>query len=221
MNLASPQPIAASKLDGVSKFDHVEPITASDDDIARAVVDADLPALLATLAVLTDDVALIAEDLRPPPSEMGASIKPQGGMSAEAQDKARALATRALIDYRDRGSPSPDPAAPLLVRAMQFLARNAGDEYLPLLKHELALPSDIGAPDWRKSEVAVDRDFSVAVIGAGLSGVAAAHRLEQADVRYKVFEKNADVGGVWWENRYPGCRLDTPNFAYSLSLIHI
>lgn len=217
MNLASPQPVAASKLDGVSKLDHVEPITASDEEIARAVVDADLPALLAALAVLTDDVALIAEDLRPPPSKMGASIKPQGGMSADVQQKARALATRAVIAYRDRGSPSPDTAAPLLVHAMQFLARGAGDEYLPLLKHELALPSDMGAPEWRKSEIAADRDFSVAVIGAGLSGVAAAHRLEQAGVRYKVFEKNADVGGVWWENRYPGCRLDTPNFAYSYS----
>lgn len=217
MNLASPQPIAASRLEGVSKLDHVDPIVANDDDIARAVVDADLPALLAAVAVLTGDASLIAEDLRPPPSKMGATIKPQGGLSAEAQEKARALVTRALIAYRDRGSPAPDPQAPLLVHAMRFLARGAGDEYLSLLKHELALPCDTGAPDWRKAEIAPDRDFSVAVIGAGLSGVAAAHRLEQAGVRYKVFEKNPNVGGVWWENRYPGCRLDTPNFAYSYS----
>lgn len=217
MNLANSQQVAASKLEGVSKLDHVEPIVASDEEIARAVVDADLPALLAALAVLTGDASLIADDLRPPPTRMGASIKPQGGMSRQAQDKARALATRALIDYRDRGSPSADPAAPLLMHAMQFLARDAGDEYLPLLKHELALPRDIGAPNWRKSDIAADREFSVAVIGAGLSGVAAAHRLQQARVRYKVFEKNSDVGGVWWENRYPGCRLDTPNFAYSYS----
>jgi 4-hydroxyacetophenone monooxygenase len=217
MNLASSQQVAASRLEGVSKFDHIDPIVASDAEIAVAVVDADLPALLAALAVLTDDDSLIAEDLRPPPSKMGASIKPQGGLSPEAQDKARALITRALIDYRDRGSSPPDPAAPLLVRAMKFLARDAGDEYLPLLMHELALPCDVGAPDWRKSDIAPNRDFSVAVVGAGLSGVAAAHRLEQAGVAYKVFEKNPDVGGVWWENRYPGCRLDTPNFAYSYS----
>jgi 4-hydroxyacetophenone monooxygenase len=217
MNLASPQHVAASQLAGVSKLDHVDPVVASDEEIARAVVDADLPALLAALAVLTDNDSLIAEDLRPPPSKMGASIKPQGGLSPEAQDRARALITRALIDYRDRGSPPLDPAAPLLVRAMNFLARDASDEYLPLLKHELALPCDIGAPDWHKSDIAPDRNFSVAVIGAGLSGVAAAHRLQQAGIRYRVFEKNPDVGGVWWENRYPGCRLDTPNFAYSYS----
>jgi 4-hydroxyacetophenone monooxygenase len=32
-----------------------------------------------------------------------------------------------------------------------------------------------------------------------------------------VFERNADVGGVWLENTYPGCRLDTSNFNYSYS----
>jgi len=217
MNLTPPQPVALAKLDGVGKLDHVEPITANDQDIAKAVDDADLPALLATLAVLTGDEKLLAPDLRPPPLRMGASIKPQGGLSPEAQKEARARSVRALINYRDRGSPPPDPASPMLERAMKFLARGAGNEYLPLLKHELALPRDLGAPDWRKSDIAPDRDFSVAVIGAGLSGVAAAYRLEQAGVHYKVFEKNEDVGGVWWENVYPGCRLDTPNFAYSYS----
>ena len=217
MNLARPRPVAAAELEGIGKLDHVEPIIATDAEIAKAANDADLPALLAALAVLTGDETLLTDDVRPPPSRMGASIKPQGGLSQEAQEKARALSVRALIDYRDRGSPPPDPTAPLLERAMKFLAQGAGSEYLPLLKHELALPRDLGAPDWRKSDIAPDRDFSVAVIGAGLSGVAAAHRLALAGLRYKVFEKNADVGGVWWENVYPGCRLDTPNFAYSYS----
>jgi 4-hydroxyacetophenone monooxygenase len=216
MNLARPRSSAAA-VEGVSKMDYVKPIIASDAEIAKAVNDADLPALLAALAVLTGDETLLADDLQPQPSRMGASIMPQGGLSEEAQEKARMLSVRALIDYRERGSPPPDPAAPLLERAMTFLARGAGTEYLPLLKHELALPSDLGAPDWRKSDIAPDRDFSVAVIGAGLSGVAAAHRLDQAGLHFKVFEKNADVGGVWWENVYPGCRLDTPNFAYSYS----
>jgi 4-hydroxyacetophenone monooxygenase len=30
-------------------------------------------------------------------------------------------------------------------------------------------------------------------------------------------EKNDDVGGTWLENRYPGCRVDTPNHFYSYS----
>src|SRR6202043_443384 len=29
--------------------------------------------------------------------------------------------------------------------------------------------------------------------------------------------KNAEVGGTWYENRYPGCGCDTPNHFYSYS----
>ncbi|HEX4821352.1 MAG TPA: NAD(P)/FAD-dependent oxidoreductase, partial [Acidimicrobiales bacterium] len=59
--------------------------------------------------------------------------------------------------------------------------------------------------------------FFVVVIGAGMSGLVAAHRLQQAGVPYVVLEKNADVGGTWFENRYPGCRVDVPNHFYSYS----
>ena len=59
--------------------------------------------------------------------------------------------------------------------------------------------------------------FRCAVIGAGASGLAAAHRLRQAGVAVTVFEKNADVGGTWLENVYPGCRVDVPNQLYSFS----
>lgn len=216
MNIAASRP-TVDALNGLRKFDQVDPIVASDAEIALAVKDADLPALLAALATLTGNDSLLVADLQPPPPKMGASIKQQGGMDDETQAKARHLAVETIIAYRNNGSPAPDPATPLLERAMRFLARGVGAEYLPLLKHELALPRDLGAPDWCKANLAADRDFKVAVIGAGLSGVAAAHRLQQAGVAYTVFEKNPDVGGVWWENVYPGCRLDTPNFAYSYS----
>ena len=62
-----------------------------------------------------------------------------------------------------------------------------------------------------------DSDFRCAVIGAGASGLAAAYRLRQAGVEVTVFEKNADVGGTWLENVYPGCRVDVPNQLYSFS----
>ena len=61
--------------------------------------------------------------------------------------------------------------------------------------------------------------FRCAVIGAGASGLAAAHRLRQAGVEVVVFEKNADVGGTWLENVYPGCRVDVPNQLYSFSFL--
>ena len=30
-----------------------------------------------------------------------------------------------------------------------------------------------------------------------------------------MIEKNADVGGTWYENRYPGARVDTPSRTYT------
>src|SRR6185503_6465740 len=42
-------------------------------------------------------------------------------------------------------------------------------------------------------------------------------RLQQAGVSFVVLEKNDDVGGTWFENRYPGCRVDVPNHLYSYS----
>ena len=32
-----------------------------------------------------------------------------------------------------------------------------------------------------------------------------------------IVEKNDDVGGTWFENSYPGCRVDNPNHNYSYS----
>lgn len=59
--------------------------------------------------------------------------------------------------------------------------------------------------------------FKVLVIGAGLTGVAAATKLAEAGYDYVVIEKNPEVGGTWWENRYPGVGVDTPSHFYSFS----
>ena len=91
------------------------------------------------------------------------------------------------------------------------------DEYLPMMREELALTADLRAPHWRKDDVDPDETFKVVVIGAGMSGIVAAYRLAEADVPYIVLDKNADVGGTWLENSYPGCRVDIPNHYYSYS----
>ncbi|MCA0144142.1 NAD(P)/FAD-dependent oxidoreductase [Blastococcus sp. LR1] len=60
--------------------------------------------------------------------------------------------------------------------------------------------------------------ISVAIIGSGFGGLAAAVRLKQAGVIDLVlFEKSDDVGGVWRENTYPGAACDVPSHLYSLS----
>ncbi|MEZ5215277.1 MAG: NAD(P)/FAD-dependent oxidoreductase [Ilumatobacteraceae bacterium] len=55
------------------------------------------------------------------------------------------------------------------------------------------------------------------IVGAGISGLALGAQLGRLGVRYVILEKNEEIGGTWWENRYPGCGVDTPNHAYSFS----
>ncbi|CAI6100496.1 unnamed protein product [Clonostachys chloroleuca] len=60
------------------------------------------------------------------------------------------------------------------------------------------------------------RQLRVAVIGAGLSGVTAGILLpaKVPGIKLTIFEKNADVGGTWFENVYPGVRCDVPAHVY-------
>ncbi|MBC2669539.1 flavin-containing monooxygenase [Novosphingobium piscinae] len=56
--------------------------------------------------------------------------------------------------------------------------------------------------------------FDVVVIGAGVTGIYQTYLLEQAGLSVCGIEAGADVGGTWFWNRYPGCRLDTESYAY-------
>lgn len=68
------------------------------------------------------------------------------------------------------------------------------------------------------------RRFRIAMMGAGAAGIDFLHHIAAgalADlpggVDVACFEKNADVGGTWFENRYPGCACDVPSASYSFS----
>ena len=65
------------------------------------------------------------------------------------------------------------------------------------------------------------RKMRVVVIGAGFSGIYCGVRIPQRlrNVELCIYEKNPDIGGTWYENRYPGCACDIPSELkyYSLS----
>ena len=193
-----------------------QPITDDDDAIRAAVACADIHPLLTATAQATGDYALLRDDFRPNPSM---ALQENGGLSADKIAEARDVVTAALIRFRDGGSePAPPPDDDQLRQMIAFLVGPSTEEYLPVLREELDLEgNDLRRPAWTKDTVAPDTTFRVAIVGAGMSGIAAAHRLAQAGVPFVVFEKNADVGGTWLENTYPGCRVDVPNHLYSYS----
>ena len=66
-----------------------------------------------------------------------------------------------------------------------------------------------------------DKTHDIAIIGAGMSGIAMAVNLQKRGFNnFKIFEKYPEVGGTWYENRYPGCGCDIGSHFYSFSFAH-
>ena len=203
---------------GVGIVSRREAITASDDELREVLQDAVLPPLIVALAHVTGDLSLLRDDLRIDPTLIA---EPQGGLTDEQQAVARDLAFDVLRRYRDAGSP---PAAPPsehdLVAMMEFATgTEVMREYVPLLEEELGVTGeDRRAPGWTQGRAGPRRPVRGGrSSGPGMSGLLAAYRLQQAGVPFVVFEKDDEVGGTWWENTYPGCRVDNPSHNYSYS----
>jgi 4-hydroxyacetophenone monooxygenase len=194
---------------GIMRFD------ATDGDIEKALAQAQLTSLLPALAHLTGNLSILRDDLRPDPL---LAAQEQGGLTSQQQAEIRRIAFGTLRTFRDGGETRACSRSDL-VKIMSFaVGTDVGSEYVPLMLEELSVTGeDLRRPSWHREEIAPDRDFHVVVIGAGMSGILMAHRLEQAGVSFEIVEKNADVGGTWLENTYPGCRVDSSNHVYSYS----
>ncbi len=67
------------------------------------------------------------------------------------------------------------------------------------------------------ADTALKPDYEVVVIGAGVAGIYQIKRLKDLGVRATVLEANPDLGGTWYNNRYPGARFDSESFTYGYS----
>src|SRR5690348_14963807 len=66
----------------------------------------------------------------------------------------------------------------------------------------------------RADELSVD----VLIVGGGFSGLCMAIKLREAGLNsFLLIEKSDDIGGTWYDNRYPGCACDIPSHLYSFS----
>ncbi|MDD3798675.1 MAG: NAD(P)/FAD-dependent oxidoreductase, partial [Novosphingobium sp.] len=69
----------------------------------------------------------------------------------------------------------------------------------------------------RVPEKVPPEDFKVLIVGAGMVGINAAIKLQQAGIAYQVIEAESNVGGTWLVNTYPGAAVDTESRIYSYS----
>jgi cation diffusion facilitator CzcD-associated flavoprotein CzcO len=73
----------------------------------------------------------------------------------------------------------------------------------------------------REEPIRTRRPLRVVCMGTGYSGLMMAivftQKMQDSNAEFVIYERNADLGGTWLENRYPGCQCDIPahNYAYS------
>ena len=62
-----------------------------------------------------------------------------------------------------------------------------------------------------------ETDYEVIVIGAGVAGIYQIKRLIDHGIRATVLEGSDNLGGTWYNNRYPGARFDSESYTYGYS----
>ncbi|PVH69706.1 FAD/NAD(P)-binding domain-containing protein [Cadophora sp. DSE1049] len=63
------------------------------------------------------------------------------------------------------------------------------------------------------------RKLRVVCVGAGFGGLSLAYEIQHTSdwgsfLELQIYDKNPDIGGTWYENRYPGAACDVPSHVY-------
>ena len=192
-----------------------ELLAADDATIDDAIAHADPMVLRGLLYQLTGDAEVAATSVKMVMA--GYFDVPTPATEADV-----ALLRRKGADflkaYRDSGAGdiAVGPQDRLATSLGLMLGRTMEGDDLRHHVEELALDPSVRSLHW-KAQPDPERlkDFTVTIIGAGMGGLNAALQLRKAGFPFTVLEKNKGVGGTWWENRYPGARVDTPSRSYT------
>ncbi|MBU6242301.1 MAG: NAD(P)/FAD-dependent oxidoreductase, partial [Acidobacteria bacterium] len=179
-------------------------------DVQRAVESADLRVLLMSLHHVTGDEKWLSAPYLPR-RDVRIIADETAGLAPEVADEIRAAA----VEF---SGVKPVIGVPDDERMMRMMAACLGHEvpreYLGMMKEEMGFASrdvEVDPSGGRMSK------FDALIVGAGPSGIAMSVRLQRLGMRHVIVEKSTSVGGVWRENVYPGCAVDTPNHSYSFS----
>lgn len=109
-----------------------------------------------------------------------------------------------------------------LQQALQAKERASHIENTAVARNGIRETNGVKAsPTWQLHDSPVEnqRPLKVIVIGAGYSGVNLGIRIPERlrNVDLVIYEKNAGIGGTWYENRYPGAACDVPSHSYQFS----
>ncbi len=192
-----------------------ELLDASDAQIDDAVKYADPMVLRALVYQLTGDPELKSLEVK---RFLMGFYEGRIPATDEGTELLRRKAADFLKSYRDSGAGPIDigPRERLHESINLMFGAQIADEDFGMYKEELALDPWARSLQWQKEPDSKAREaFTVTIVGAGMGGLNAAIQLGRAGIPYTHVEKNSSVGGTWYENRYPGARVDTPSRSYT------
>ena len=181
--------------------------SAREATIRTAIALSNTNALRMALYQLTGDAQLAAMRLVKKPVRGGAQL--QDAVSDADLAVLTEKAVKFLLDPPAKLPPLPSEAE---TRAMlkMFSDKPVSENYLRFGLEELAFaeyPRDVR---WtNKPSADTLKNLYVIVVGGGISGITTAIQLKRIGIRFKVIERQSDIGGTWQLNQYPEARVDT------------
>jgi 4-hydroxyacetophenone monooxygenase len=188
-------------------------VNISKQTLERALDSASFPVVAALLVHFTGDISILDKLPRPKQAVLGET---QGFLSNDDKQVIKKIALKEIHKFFSTHEANDlyVPSNQELHRMMNFIVgESVSSEYIPMMLSDLHLTSGNSKSDF----VTAKSSLEVLIIGAGMSGILAAIKLAERGIKFKIYEKNVDLGGTWYENKYPGARVDIANHFYSYS----
>ena len=183
--------------------------------ISSALDSASFPVIAALMVHFTGDISILNRLPKPGQAVLGET---QGFFN----DKEKQIIKKFALNKIEKYFKQPNkkdlyvPSEGELNQMMNYLVGDTiSSDYAPMMLQEI----NINRQNNQKLNISNkdDLNIEVLIIGAGMSGILAGIKLAEMGIKFKIYEKNIRAGGTWYENKYPGSRVDIANHFYSYS----
>ncbi|KAM0082237.1 hypothetical protein ACKRZS_005605 [Fusarium odoratissimum] len=192
-----------------------------DDDFIRKAIDkSNLNALRLALLQVTGDPRLAKMSTRRRAIRGGAMFSHV--LSDEDAPLLKEIAFNYLSQRKSDDAVPPPPSKEETRKLLDMF----GDESIQDVEfnynyEELAFEEFPRNAKWSDKEPSAEAivDFKIVVIGAGISGLAAAVQFKNLGLNFEVLERQQGIGGTWLLNTYPDARVDTSSYLFQFKFL--
>ena len=185
----------------------------SDDFLRGVIAELHIVPMAMSLVHLTGDAAIVDEVTPYVHGPWDYSERLPDGLKARLRER-MFVALRAHLDSQPEAPVSRELMLCMLSAAV---GEPVNPEYEPMIRAQMGVELLERPEELPPAQLDARGSFRALVVGAGVSGILAGIKLQEAGIAFDILEKDQNVGGTWWENRYPGCAVDTPNHFYQYS----